>query len=73
LLESAKKYESELTLRGSRFRNAVEDKGYYNFERLGHSGLEVQKIRAIFENIPGNKEVLVGFDASESSINLKPA
>jgi CHAT domain-containing protein len=70
LLESAKKYESEFTLRGSRFRKGVEDKGY-TFDRLRHSGLEVQKIRDIFGNSPGDKEVLVGFDASEGYIKSR--
>lgn len=70
LLKSAKKYESELTLRGSRFRKGAEDKGY-TFDRLIHSGLEVQKIRNIFENRSGDKEVLIGADASENQIKSR--
>lgn len=70
MIESAKKYESELTLRGSRFRKGAEDKGY-TFDRLIHSGLEVQKIRNIFENRSGDKEVLIGFDASEGRVKSR--
>jgi CHAT domain-containing protein len=70
LLESAKKYASEFTLRSNRFRKGVEDKGY-TFDRLAYSGLEVQKIKDAFENIPGDREVLVGFDASEGNIKSR--
>jgi CHAT domain-containing protein/Tfp pilus assembly protein PilF len=70
LLESARKYEAEFTLKGSRFRKGVEDKGY-TFDRLKHSGLEVQGIRDILENSPGDKEVLVGFDASEGCVKSR--
>lgn len=60
----------EFTLRGSRFRNVMEGKGY-SFERLRNSGLEVKKIKDAFENSPGDREVLVGFDASESRLKSR--
>lgn len=70
LQENEKKDDPEFTLRGSRLRKGVEDKGY-SFERLKNSGLEVQKIKDIFKNSRGDKEVLVGFDASEGSVKSR--
>ena len=68
--ENEKKDKPEFTLRGSGFRKGLEDKGY-TFDRLRHSGSEVQKISGVFENRTGDREVLIGLDASEGHIKSR--
>lgn len=68
--ENEKRDKPEFTLRGNSFRKGVEGKGY-TFDRLRHSGLEVQKICGVFKNKPGNREVLIGLDASKGHIKSR--
>jgi CHAT domain-containing protein len=70
LLEREKKQESNSILRTSGIQKGAKDQGY-NFKRLKHTGVEVQKILDVLRNSSGNKEVLVGFDASEDRIKSR--
>ena len=70
LRESEQRRVSDITTRRGKIRQGAQDQGY-TFERLKHSGVEVQKISGLFGNTRGPRDVLIGFNASESQVKLK--
>jgi CHAT domain-containing protein len=70
LSESDRRQVSEIPIRGGRIRKEAQVLGY-TFERLKHSGVEVHKVSEVFGNMPGTRDVLIGFDASEGRVKSK--
>jgi CHAT domain-containing protein/tetratricopeptide (TPR) repeat protein len=70
LSESDRRQVSEIPTRGGRIRKEAQVRGY-TFERLKHSGVEVLKVNEAFGNTQGSRDVLIGFDASESRVKSK--
>ena len=70
LLEGEQKQESSLVTRKGRIRKGAQDQGY-SFVRLKYSGVEVAKIKEVFGNGPGPRDLLIGFEATESYVKTK--
>lgn len=70
LLEGEQKQESSIVTRKGKIRKEAQDQGYF-FVRLKYSGVEVVKINEVFGNRPGPRDLLIGFEASESHVKSK--
>jgi CHAT domain-containing protein/tetratricopeptide (TPR) repeat protein len=70
LLESEQKQESSIVTRKGKIRKGAQDQGY-SFVRLKYSGVEVAKIKEVFGNRPGPRDLLIGFEATESGVKSK--
>jgi CHAT domain-containing protein/tetratricopeptide (TPR) repeat protein len=70
LLEGEQKQESSIVTRKGKIRKGAQDQGY-SFVRLKYSGVEVAKIKEVFGNRPGPRDLLIGFEATESHVKSK--
>jgi len=70
LLEGEQKQESSIVTRKGKIRKEAQDQGY-SFVRLKYSGVEVVKIKEVFVNRPGPRDLLIGSEATESHVKSK--
>jgi CHAT domain-containing protein len=70
LLEVEQKQESSIATRKDKIRRGAQDQGY-SFVRLKYSGVEVAKIKEVFGNRPGPRDLLIGFEATEINVKSK--
>lgn len=70
LAESEKKQESSIVTRKGKILKGAQDQGY-SFVRLKYSGVEVAKIKEVFGNRPGPRDLLIGFEATEGHVKSK--
>jgi len=70
VLEGEQKQESSIVTRKGKTRRGAQDQGY-SFLRLKYSGVEVAKIKEVFGNRPGPRDLLIGFEATESHVKSK--
>jgi CHAT domain-containing protein len=70
VLEAERKQESSIVTRKGKIRVGAQNQGY-SFGRLKYSGVEVVKINKVFGNRPGPRDLLIGFEATESHVKSK--